>query len=298
MIDCNLILGRDRKRELLLLSPLLPAAGALGHAPLEGALWRRDLLGAVVTPSLSGERQPSFDAPRVLHSVAGAILSPAGGPPLRTALRRHSQEWRRWGLPIIVALAPVAEDEAGRMAEVLAGYDWVQGVELDPVEGMAAEELGACVQAIREALPIPCLVRVPFEASLEMARVAEDAGADAIVVAAPPMGRLRQAAGSWVRGELHSPALTPLYAERVHEVAAVARAPIIARGEVRSAQDALTMLAAGAVALQLASILWVHPGIIAEVYDALEAEMAARSISRWDELLVALQQGGHDPTER
>jgi hypothetical protein len=41
----------------------------------------------------------------------------------------------------------------------------------------------------------------------------------------------------------------------------------------------------------------VRPSIIADVYAALEGEMAARSVSRWDDLLVALQQGGDDPTE-
>ena len=293
MFDCNLILGRDRKRELFLRSPLLPAAGALGHAPPEGALWRRDLLGAFITPALTGERDAPATAPRVVRTVAGALISPAAGPPLRAALRRHSRDWRRWDLPVIVALAPSTADEAGRMAEVLTGYDWVQGIELDPVAGMPAEELGDCVRAAREVAAVPCLARVPFEGFLEAAAAAQDAGADAIVVAAPPMGRVRDDAGCWASGELHSPALFPLYAERVREVSAIVATPIIARGEIGSPHDALSLLAAGALALQLASILWVRPGIIAEVYAALEAEMAARSVSRWDDLPAMLQQAGH-----
>ena len=125
---------------------------------------------------------------------------------------------------------------------------------------------------------------------------AQDAGADAIVVAAPPVGRARNTAGRWISGELRSPALVPLYTERVYEVASATMVPIIACGEASSAQDVLAMLAAGASALQLASILWVRPGIIGDVYEALEAEMSARSVSRWEDLLVALQKGDHDPT--
>ena len=175
------------------------------------------------------------------------------------------------------------------MAEILTGYDWVQGIELDSPGEMDAREWGDCVYAVREVAAVPCLARIPFDGHLQAAAAAQDAGADAIVVAAPPAGLARDAAGGWATGELHSPALHPLYVRRVREVAAAVTAPLIARADIGNSQDALALLAAGACALQLASILWVRPGIIAEVYATLEAEMAARSTSRWDELLLALQ---------
>jgi len=289
VIACDLILGRDRKRDLLLSSPLLGASGALGHAPLEGTMWRQDLLGALVTPQLCAEPKPSFEPPQTLATAAGVLVAAAGSPTLRTALRRHGQGWRRWGLPVIVAIGPASTAEAGRMAEELAAYDWVQAVELDLGDELPAHQRGDCVQAVRSQSPFPCLVRVPFDDAVGAAAAAENAGADGIVVAAPPSGRLRTAEGRWVQGRLHSPALAPLYAQRLCDVATVTVAPLIARGEISSPQDALTMLAAGASALQLDSILWVRPGIIEEVYAALQAEMSARSISRWGDFLAALQ---------
>ena len=86
-----------------------------------------------------------------------------------------------------------------------------------------------------------------------------------------------------------APALAPLTAERVHEVRSVVSLPIVARGGVATLAGARSMLAAGADALLLDSILFVEPDALATLYAALEEDLARLGAADWEEYVTALR---------
>jgi len=82
--------------------------------------------------------------------------------------------------------------------------------------------------------------------------------------------------------------VAPLYTERIYGVHAVSSLPIIARGGIAETAHALAHLAAGAVAVQLDSILMVEPSAPETIYRDLEAEMARRKAADWPAFLRML----------
>jgi len=193
-------------------------------------------------------------------------------------------------VPILAAIYGRASDDFAEAAAFLATAECVQGIELHLPHSMEAGQARQCIEAALVEAATPCLVRVPFEQAMVIAQVGAEAGADALVVAAPPLGRALHEDGTWVHGPLHSPALAPLYTELVHEVASAVAVPIIARGGIAEPADALTLVAAGAVAVQVDSILLVNPTACTEVYLGLEREMTRLGLSTWEEMCAQHQR--------
>jgi dihydroorotate dehydrogenase (NAD+) catalytic subunit len=289
MFTCAITLGMGRKKELVLTSPVLIASGALGFEQFN--LETPSQVGAIVTPPLTWRPRAEAVRPRFVRTAAGFLLHTGRrNPGLRAALRRYGRMWEHAGIPVIVALYARTSAEFAEMAAFLTALEWVQGLELHLPHDMEPDEARESVAAVVAEAGLPCLVRVPFEQAVSLATVSAEAGADGLVVASPPVGRWPDESGGWVYGPLHSPALAPLYVELVHRVAGVTLLPIIGRGGIAALQDALALIAAGAVAVQLDSILMVHPAACGQLYLALERELAERQLATWDEYLAALRR--------
>ena len=280
-----ILLGGPRKRELALKSPLLVAAGALGFAPSRSEHPALEYIGAVVTPPLTWA--PITEAePRLARTVAGYVIHTGRrNPGLRRAIRRYGEAWERLGIPVIAALYARYPADLADLAAQASECDCLQALEIHLPHTVTPDEAYEGARLALDESAVPCLVRVPFESAVETARAVTEAGVDALVVAAPPVGRALAQRGGWVYGPLHSPALGPLFTNSIHRVHAASGLPIIARGGVAESAHVLAHLAAGAVAVQLDSILMVQPSAAAGIYRDLEAEMARRQAADWNALL-------------
>jgi dihydroorotate dehydrogenase (NAD+) catalytic subunit len=289
VIDGTILLGGPRKRELALKSPLLVAAGALGMAPTRSEHPGLEYIGAVVTPPLTWAPISEADPPHLARTVAGYVLHTGRrNPGLRRAIRRYAEAWERLGVPVIAALYARYPADLAELAARASECECLQAFEIHLPHAVTADEAYEGARLAVGESAVPCLVRVPFELAVETARAVTEAGADALVIAAPPMGRAPSEAGGWVYGPLHSPALAPLFTERIHRVRAASDLPIIARGGIAESAHVLAHLAAGAVAVQLDSILMVRPSAAADLSRDLEAEMARRQAPDWSSFVRAL----------
>jgi len=291
MISCAIYLGSGRKHELALASPILVASGALGYAPADRAWCDPRQVGAFVTPPLTWQPQGGAEPPRLTRTVAGFLLHTGRrNPGLRAALKSYGKAWRALETPVIAALYGRSESDFAQMGAHLSSAEGIAAVELHLPHAMGARQVGDCIRACQRELALPCLARLPFANPVPVAVAAQEAGADALIATAPPLGRGWRAEGGSLYGPLHSPALAPLYAQTVYEVAQRVEIPIIGRGGVAEPTDALALLAAGASAVQLDSILYLRPAACGEFYAALEREMERRQAANWDELLAKLRQ--------
>jgi len=300
-MECAICLGPGRKRELELASPLLVAAGALGYAPLSLEAATRAAFGAFITPPLTARPLAGAASPRLARTTAGYVQHTGlRNPGLRQAIRLHARSWQRAGLPVIVALYGQTSGEFGDLAAKLAEVDWVQGLELHFPRPMEADEMAECTRAASAESDVPCLVRLPFQGTIIAARACAEAGADALVVAAPPYARAMDEDGAWVYGPLHSPALAPAYAELLYEVAGEVDVPLIGRGGIADIGDVLALVSAGAVAVQVDSLLWVQPAAGAWLYQSLEGEMTRRGAADWQAFVAHCRcnEIGHGPGDR
>lgn len=146
----------------------------------------------------------------------------------------------------------------------------------------AAREL---VQAVREAVALPVFLKfnTNFPNYLEVAAAVEAAGADALYTTNTPLGmkidlhRRRPALGNG-RGPICGPAIRPIGVLRTWELYEAVRLPIIASGGIRTWEDAVEYLLAGACAVGVGSAQFVQPDAASDILSGLERYAAAEGL--------------------
>lgn len=261
-------------------NPVMTASGTAGHGDELGSHLELSALGAVVVKSMMSEPWKGNPAPRVAPTASGMInsvgLQGAGIP-----------YWREHELPALLETgATVVASIWGRhvadyaaAAEALADVDEaVVAVEVnlscpnldggshlfahDP--GMAAEVIAATESCGR---PRWAKLSANTDRVVEVAASVARAGAEAVTLintlkamvidvetARPALGA--GAAG----GGLSGPAVHPVAVRTVFDVrAALADLPIVGVGGIRTAEDAVELLMAGADAVQVGTASFAEP---------------------------------------
>ena len=269
-------LAPQHKLGLALTNPILLACGVIGYGDALTPGLDLSRLGGFVTAPVT--RRPVHSQPPWVVEVPGGLLWQRGrwNPGIRNVLRDHATLWRRSPAPVIVHIAGDEPDELAAVAEALEKTPGVAGLEIDlftiqldsifDMADTAAEQ----VKAVRRAADLPLLARLPLSLIDEAIEPVLEAGVDALVLAQPPVGlRLDPGTSGTVRGGMHSPALTPLIAARLAELAGWVGVPLVACGGAHSLEDALTYLAVGAKAVQIDTAVWVDPGLPGRIAAAL-----------------------------
>ncbi len=155
----------------------------------------------------------------------------------------------------------------------------------------APETAAELVAAARNATGKPLYAKLsPAAADVaESARAVADAGADGLslvntirgLAVDPGTLRPRLAKGT---GGYSGPALRPIAAACIHACAQAVDLPIVGMGGVASGVDAVELVAAGAGAVALGTVLFADPGAPARIRGELEAELRARGLSSFDEI--------------
>jgi dihydroorotate dehydrogenase (NAD+) catalytic subunit len=247
------------KSDLYLSTPFLNAAGTLGFSPDPKTPLDITQLGAFVTNPVSLAPRKPAKGDRYLPFPGGFLLHTGyPNPGFKTIIRKHARRWARSPVPVIVHL--LAQEPTGlrRMVERLEGIEAVMGVEIglrpgidpDLVHEMGMAAVGELASIIR--LPFDSVSGVNVNAKLLDTVIATGASA---VSLAPPRGTLVGADGSLVSGRLFGPGLFPQTLAAV-KILAEMDIPTIGGGGVYSRAEVETLLAAGAVAVQLDAVLW------------------------------------------
>jgi len=254
------------KNELIFRKTLINAAGMLGFAPdlrapipcFPSGGW--DDFGAFVT-------NPISQRPRALSSNGQVIEYPGGlllhtglpNPGFSGAVKQYSRRWAFSPLPVIVHLMVDRPEETARMVRNLESLENILAVELGFAPRTAAEMILMTVEMCQGELPL--IVQLPFAQMPGLGSQLIQRGAAALSFAAPrgclPGARGAEGKdGQLTGGRLYGPGLFPQSLDLLRSLARLGL-PVIAGVGVYHQQQALEMLAAGALAVQLDTVLWV-----------------------------------------
>lgn len=175
------------------------------------------------------------------------------------------------------------------------------GVQFGNYPEMSARVVEAC----RRVTGKPIITKLsPNQTDIqENARRCIDAGTDALSVINTITGmaidveRRAPIIGN-VQGGLSGPAIKPIALLKVHQVYQVAKAhgvPIIGQGGIRSVNDALEFLIAGAAAVGVGTALFYDPLVCKRINEGIAAWLAAHGLASVGELTGTLRLPGEPP---
>ncbi len=263
-------LAPDHKIGLCLSNPLMPAAGCFGYGVEYAGLMDVARLGAIVTNPVTLRPRKGAAQPRLVELSDGFVLNTGGqNPGVRQVIRRYAGHWRRLPVPVIVHLAADAPEAIGRTAHALATTGAVAALEAELPDGVTAAHAARLLAAACDS-ELPILVRLPLCDAGDLAVVCVEAGADALVVAAPPTAAARHPSGKLLTGRLYGRAVHALVLPVLEQVRALVDVPLVACGGVHSPADVHVFLDAGAAAVQVDSVLFRDPSFPVSVLPAGE----------------------------
>jgi dihydroorotate dehydrogenase (NAD+) catalytic subunit len=192
-------------------------------------------------------------------------------------------------MPVWVSVGGFAADDYADLCAVLDGHDEVAAVELNlscPNVASPAGSVGEIVAAARAATTKPLYAKLSPAAPdiAEVARAAAGAGADGLSLVNTIRGlaldgRTLAPVLSTASGGLSGPALRPVALAAVFACFRATGLPIVGMGGVEAGRHALDLIAAGASAIALGTVLFVDPRAPARVRAELSEDVAARGFA-------------------
>ena len=260
---------------------LLNASGCLDAFTAPGTARQLD---AFVTKTITPLPRPGNDPPRIAETASGMLNSIGLANAGREAfLADQLPRLRGLGLPLWVSVGGFCADDYAETCSLLEGLEAIELNLSCPNVEEAPESAAEIVAACRRATTLPLFAKLA-PAAWDIASVAvavEEAGADGLSLVNTLRGleldertlRPRLARGA---GGYSGPALKPVALAAVHACRAATSLPIVGMGGVSSGRDALDLIACGASAVALGTVLFGDPDAPARIREELAAECARR----------------------
>lgn len=263
-------LAPQHKFGLALQAPLMPAAGHAGYGSEHKDLIDWGRWGAFVTGAVTARTRRSSGELRLIDLETALLMEhSAANPGVGRVIKEHAETWKHLGVPVIVHVDGITPDDVAECVVRLAIVDGVGGIELSFSEAEDEGAVGALISAACEIDGPPLLVQLPMRRAALFAPICVEAGADALVVGAPPIG-LMPSGSDWVSGHMYGRAMLPLVVRAVRETLERVDVPIIAAGGVHVREDVDTLLQAGAQAVQIDTLVWRDPNAAMTIVRSFE----------------------------
>lgn len=272
-------IARPGKTSLIVATPVMPAAGTVGFGDRYRALIDFDKLGAIVTNPVTIEPWSPAAGTRVISLDAGVLIHTGlPNPGLAKVISRNRRTWASLPIPVILHLVGTSVAQMKRAVEMIDDVDEIAAVELGLSDDIhEADAVDLVAEAAR--LEKPLLARLPFYETHQLALPVAEAGADALVLTAPPRGTARDRhTGRLVSGRIYGPLIKPMILRLVGRLRRQLpdELPIIASGGIHSPQDARDYIEAGAIAVQVDTATWAQPRMLERIARDLGGWIATR----------------------
>jgi dihydroorotate dehydrogenase (NAD+) catalytic subunit len=243
-------------------------------------------LDAFVTKTVTPLPRAGNPPVRIAETDSGMLNSIGLANPGREAfLAENLPRLRELGVPLWVSVGGFAAHEYAETCALLDGVT----IELNlscPNVDEAPESAAEIVAACRAATSLPLYAKLSPAAwdIAEVARAVEAAGADGLSLVNTMRGlaldarTLRPVLGT-AGGGYSGPALKPIALAAVYACHRASSLPIVGMGGVRTGRDALELIAAGASAVALGTVLFADPDAPGRVRSELSAELATLGLT-------------------
>jgi dihydroorotate dehydrogenase (NAD+) catalytic subunit len=288
-------------------NPVVAASGTFGYGIEFEDVVELNKLGGFVVKGLSKEPMIGNPPPRLFETPAG-MLNAIGLQNIGAKAFIEEKLPLLRALKNIVVIANVfgyTREDYERTIHILNEAEGIAAYELNVscpntahggiVFGTAPLMLEDVVLTAKRAATRPLIVKLsPNVTSIvQMAQVAESAGADAIslvntFVAMAIDVETRKPRISNVTAGLSGPAIRPIAVRMVYEAAHAVKIPVIGMGGISTAADVIEFMLAGAAAVQVGTASYWDPCATEKIVDELEQWCIEHRVARIADLTGAM----------
>ena len=276
-------------------NPVLVSSGTFGYGVEFSDFFDLNVLGGIVTKSITFEPRIGNAPPRMIETASGCLnsigLENVGVkvfverklPALVELIDRNIER----PTSIIVNVAGSCVDDYVKVVEYLSNESHIDGFELNiscpnvkeggmafGIDGIMA---GGLVNSVRQVTYKPLIVKLSPNVTdiVDIAKSVVDSGADVISLVntfrgmAIDINRQKPVLGNIVGG-LSGRAIKPLALYNVYQVALNVNAPIIGMGGIFSGNDAIEFMLAGADAIMVGTANLIRPATVVQVIKDIE----------------------------
>jgi dihydroorotate dehydrogenase (NAD+) catalytic subunit len=292
---------------LELKNPVIAASGTFGYGLEFEDVVHLDHLGGFVVKGLSREPMTGNPPPRLYETAAG-MLNAIGLQNIGAQAFLDEKLPKLRAIKNIVVIANVfgyLREDYEKTVQMLNEGEGIAAYELNvscPNTAHGGMQFGSdprlldeVVRTVKRIARRPLIVKLsPNVTSIAvMARVAEEAGADALslvntFVAMAIDAETRRPRIANVTAGLSGPAIKPIALRMVHEAAHAVKIPILGMGGISNAVDVIEFLLAGATAIQVGTANYWDPRATEKIVGELERWTNDRRIPRLADLTGAL----------
>lgn len=280
-------------------NPVIPASGTFGFGREFRELYDLNILGSISIKGTTVEPRYGNPLPRIAECSEGmlnavGLQNPGAAQVCREELPELARHYRK---PVLANISGFSVEEYCMLAERMEEADNVGWLELNVscpnvhggglAFGTDPKNVAEVTREVKKRSTKPVYVKLSPNVTdiAEIARAAEDAGADGISLINTLLGmqidiRSRRPVLERGMGGFSGPAVFPVAVRMVYQAAQAVKLPIIGIGGVSSASDVLEMMMAGASAVQVGAANLVNPYVCRDIIEELPEKCEELGIAR------------------
>jgi dihydroorotate dehydrogenase (NAD+) catalytic subunit len=288
-------------------NPVITASGTFGYGREFLPFFNLDQLGALVLKGIYKNKRQGNPPPRIWETPCG-LLNSIGlpGPGADELVDIIKELYQQTSTPIIVNVCGETDDEYLEVADQFDKMNEVAILEIN-ISCPNVKSGGRCpaqddnhtyrlVNQIKRHTATPLMVKlspnVPDISAIAIS--AEEAGADSISLVNTFLGlavdlKSRKPVFKNTFAGLSGPAIKPLALKLVWEAASHVHIPVIGIGGIRSGQDVLEFILAGASAIQIGTANLIEPAASVRIIQETSEAMDQLNIHHLDDIRGTLK---------
>jgi len=278
-------------------NPVIAASGTFGYGEEFKRFVDLKRIGAVVVKGTSAKPIAGNLPPRLFPTASGMInsigLENVG---VDAFIRERMPVLREVGCSVFVNVFGFAEEEYAEVIDKLNACEGITAYELNiscpntkhggMMFGTNPQLTHGLTKLLKSRSSRPLIVKMSPNVTdiAELARAAEDGGADALTVANTYLAMAIDTETfapriHTITGGLSGPAIKPITLRLVYQCVRAVKIPVIGLGGIFGAEDAVEYLLAGASAIQVGTANFQDPRAPVRILEELEKFMAKRGLA-------------------
>lgn len=282
-------------------NPVIAASGTFGFGKEYNEFFNVSKLGGISSKGLTINPKEGNDGIRMIETPSG-MLNSVGlqNPGVDHFINCELKEMQKYNTAILANLG------GATIEEYIAGVEKLNNTDTDIIElniscpnvkeggmalGIKSKVAYEAVKKVKAHCKKPLIVKLSPNAEniVDMAINCCEAGADGLSLVNTFKGMAidiykGQAVFNNIYAGLSGPAIKPIALRMVHEVCKVVDVPVIGLGGIRTWEDAIEFIMAGATAIQVGTANFIKPDITLDIINGIKEFLIKENIKDLNEI--------------